>query len=414
MALELQEDYEIWEPKLPKGYNEIIKRSKSSSVDANRESKKGIYNMLIKGILLQDDKTLLSIGVNGEKNEMISATKFSYRNRSPHKWQSLSKSRFKKVAEMLDISNMMIKIKTTSHYLSQDVLYGIYLVFKFRDSSKKHSTRPMHINLKYKKGNETFHAHFATWRDDEWMMIELYRFLNDQENNVVFKFLLESLSPYYYEDDAVYVEGVEFRAVDKGKGEPIGKLQEVQQVSISYSDEGEKLFSVINEVNGKKHLMISAKAALYNSSDSRHLYVIPSTESRFQEVIELLPQKVFRINCTIKSQMLSQDTEYVCYIIFKLSGKSEGLHCPIEVRNLLQREKKDSEIIYFISPSAWNVHDITRVPEQRQDGWMEVIVWKFNSDQEFKNECIPVNLKLISYEGAISGLIVYGIEFRPL
>ncbi|XP_071719550.1 uncharacterized protein [Rutidosis leptorrhynchoides] len=418
-ALELQEDYEIWEPKLPKGYTEIIKRSKSSGVVANHESKKDIYNMLIKGILLQDEKTWFSIGINGEKNEMISATRFSYRNRSPHNWQSLSESRFKKVAEMLDISNLMIKIKTASHFLSEDVLYGIYLVFKFRDSSKKHSTRPMHVNLKYKKRNESLHAHFATWRDDDWMMIELYRFLNDQNNNVVFKFLLESLSPYYYEDHAIYVEGVEFRAIDKGKLEVIRKLKEVQQVSVSYSDEGEKVedgekFFSVNEVNGKKHLMVSAKVALYNSSDLRIFNSISSAESRFQEVIELLPQKVFRIHCTIKSQRLSQDTEYVCYIIFKLSEKCEGLHCPIEVRNLRQREKKESEIIYFVSPSAWNIHDVTRVPEERHDGWMEVIVWEFNSNQEFKNDCIPVNLNLISYEGTISGLIVCGLEFRPI
>ncbi|MFS7990898.1 putative phloem protein [Helianthus anomalus] len=45
---------------------------------------------------------------------------------------------------------------------------------------------------------------------------------------------------------------------------------------------------------------------------------------RFQEVIELLPQQVFRISCTIKSQMLSQDTEYVCYLVFKLSETCQG------------------------------------------------------------------------------------------
>lgn len=136
---------------------------------------------------------------------------------------------------------------------------------------------------------------------------------------------------------------------------------------------------------------------------------------RFQEVIELLPQPVFRINCTIESQMLSQDTEYACYLVFKLSEKCQGLHCPVEVRDLLHRENKEAEIIYFKSPSRpWNIHDITRVPEQREDGWMEVNVWKFNSQQEIKNNCIPVKLKFISYEGTVSGLIVCGLEFRPM
>lgn len=113
---------------------------------------------------------------------------------------------------MLDISDLMIKIMTKTDLLSPGVLYGVHLVFKFCDS-RTFSSKPMHVNLKYKKGSETLHAHFAKWRDDEWMMIELYRFLNQKEN-VVFKFLLESLSTYNCGDDAIYVEGLEFRAID--------------------------------------------------------------------------------------------------------------------------------------------------------------------------------------------------------
>ena len=121
--------------------------------------------------------------------------------------------RFGTVVEMLDISNLNIEIKTRAQFLSLDVVYGVYLVFKFCDS-RNFSSKPMYVNLKYRKGHESLHAYFATWRDEQWMMIELHRFSNQNED-VVFEFLLESFSSYYCGDAAVYVEGIEFRAIDK-------------------------------------------------------------------------------------------------------------------------------------------------------------------------------------------------------
>lgn len=71
---------------------------------------------------------------------------------------------------------------------------------------------------------------------------------------------------------------------------------------------------------------------------------------------------------------------------------------------------KETKIIYFRSPNQWNLHDTDRVPKEGEDGWMEVIVWRFNS----YCDNVHVNLKLKTYEGSMSGLIVYGLEFRPI
>ncbi|GJX21733.1 hypothetical protein Tco_0226178 [Tanacetum coccineum] len=71
-------------------------------------------------------------------------------------------------------------------------------------------------------------------------------------------------------------------------------------------------------------------------------------------------------------------------------------------------------ILYFRTPSPWNIHDNNQVPEKREDGWMEVIVWKFNSTSELRKDYIPMHLKLIAYEGTMSGLIVGGLEIRPM
>ncbi|XP_076910958.1 F-box protein At2g02240-like [Bidens hawaiensis] len=189
------------------------------------------------------------------------------------------------------------------------------------------------------------------------------------------------------------------------------KREMILKGSINY-DYGEELFS-LNEVNGKKHLMLSAKAALYNTSNLDLFVPKQTPKSRFEEVLELLPQQIFRISCTIKGQMLSRDANYVCYLVFKLSENCNEMHGPVEVRDLLQKNKVP-EFVYFRTPSPWNMHNITQIPKQRRDRWMEVKVGKFKTNRELENDCVSVNLKFVSYEGTLSGLIVCGLEFRPM
>ena len=121
--------------------------------------------------------------------------------------------RFEKVAEMSDIFNLNIEIKTDTQLLTPKIVYGVYLVFKLCDS-RKVSTKPMYVNLKYRVGSENLHAYFAKQRDEEWMMIELCRFLNQNEH-VMFTFLIESFSSVYCGDGAIYVKGIEFLTIDK-------------------------------------------------------------------------------------------------------------------------------------------------------------------------------------------------------
>ncbi|GJV69275.1 kinase-like domain, phloem protein 2-like protein [Tanacetum coccineum] len=418
-ALEFQEDYEIWEPKLPKDYKEVIQMSKCPEIYSTKK-KEDLYNIFSKGILLQQDKVLLSFDGDGERNKLVSATTFTYVNSCPHKWRSLKESRFEKVVEMSDISNLNIEIKTDTQFLSPNIYYGVYLVFKPRDS-RKFSTKPMYVNLKYREGRETLQAYFAIQRDKNWMMIELYRFLNQKEV-VVFKFLLESFSSYYCGDGAIYVEGIEFRATDKVKHDEIGYLKEVQQVLKSNFNvdqvqqlRTEEIFEMhtnygelfwLGEVNRKKLLVLSAKAALYKFTNVDLFTSKPSAQSRFQEVIELLPQQVFYINCSFRSQMLSLDTEYVCYLVFKVSEEYQGLDNPVRVRDLLREENEDAEFfIYLETPSPLNINVITRVPKQREDGWMEIQLWKFNSTHELEGDSLSINMKFTSHERMLSGLI---------
>ena len=135
---------------------------------------------------------------------------------------------------------------------------------------------------------------------------------------------------------------------------------------------------------------------------------------RFQEGIELLPQQTFGIKCKIESRMLTPDTDYMCYLVFKLSEKCHGLHCPVSLRNVLQFKDKEIGLVCFRPMNQWNSHNTYWVPKRREDGWMEVRVWKFNSSSGLRNDRIPMHLKFITYEGTMSGLIVRGLEIQRM
>ncbi|KAJ0735788.1 putative protein kinase RLK-Pelle-CR4L family [Helianthus annuus] len=411
-ALEFQEDYEIWEPKLPIDYQEIIQVWKTPQIYKHK-SKKDLYNMFSKGILLQDGKVLFSLGSNKERNEMISAKRFSYNYLLP-KWRSLPESRFPKVAKMFYISNLKIQIKIRTQYLSPSVNCNVHLIFRFSGPRKSQAKR-MYVNLKYKMGNESLNAYFATWRENGWMMIELFQFLNHKKD-IDFEVLLESFSRCYCGSDSIYIEGIQFKPIDNVTHEEIEKLTADHQALKSKS-EANKLWFLPNPMKEKKdHTIwfslchIQKKKDEFPSANEDML----SIQSGFIGAIECPRQQILRIKCKIKSQMLSANTQYTCYLVFKLSEKCRGLHGPVIVRDLFNWRSKETGVLYFRHPNPWNVLDTDSVPRQRKDGWMEVIVWKFNSNYELKNDHLFVNLKLITYEGTMSGLIVRGIKFRPI
>nr|XP_043631167.1 F-box protein At2g02240-like [Erigeron canadensis] len=162
-----------------------------------------------------------------------------------------------------------------------------------------------------------------------------------------------------------------------------------------------------------KYYMLSATEAIWDSSNTELFNSKSSTESRFREVVELQSTDIFRIKWKILSERLLQNSEYMCYLVFKFSEKCSGLHCPVMVQDLNQRRNKQTRIVYFRTPQTWNMSgDDNQGPKEREDGWMEVNLWKFKTDPNYG--CIPINLKLATYEGSMSGLVVCGLEFRPM
>ncbi|KAD4384977.1 hypothetical protein E3N88_25145 [Mikania micrantha] len=430
-----------WKQKLPEDYNKIISMSEFPSASINRS--KDLYSLLSSGILLQNEKLWFSIGMNGVRNEMVSAKLFSFKN---VKWRSIRKSRFSKVAKISDNLNLNIKIHIKPQLLTLDMMYGAYLVFKFCNP-RKVSSQLLYVNLKYKMAGETLNAYFAKWRDGgEWLMVELFRFWNNNET-INCDILLESFSHYYCGNWGIFVEGLEFNAIHSleeckdnnrlnvGKNVPRilkpdlyiecleiikrseNNIQNAPKEELSvllYNgiliDKGEKIFS-LSKVNGKKCHMLRAKAVICDSSNVTCYNIKPQAQSRFEDVVEILLYHEFRIKCDVETQLLSSDTSYACFLVFKLSEKCHGLKCPVKARDLLPAyANQRTKIICFRTPSEANLNKIKWIPEQREDGWMEVIIWETISDRNN----IPMDLKLITFQGTMSGLIISGIEFRPI
>ncbi|MFS7989887.1 putative phloem protein [Helianthus anomalus] len=200
----------------------------------------------------------------------------------------------------------------------------------------------------------------------------------------------------------------------------------MQQGGVNYHEitqlhDGEKVvyskkFLLLSSYLGNICHMLPAKKILYESPDVKYFNwkSLAETESRFLEVAELLSQQVFQIKCKIETQKLLSNTNYACHLLFKLSQNCHDLQCPVKVRNVIIRKKKEFNVIYFRSPRLVNFHGNERIPKQREDGLMEVVLWEFNLGKTPNVDDLPMNLSLRCYEGTMSGLIIYGIEFRPI
>lgn len=239
-ALEFQEDIEIWEPKLPRDHKKIIQMTDSQEMYSDM-SNKDIYTMLHKGILLREERVWFSLGTNEKRVEIISPKEFRFKSYyGPDNWKSIQKSRFRNVAQVLDSSNLNIRISIKAQFLSPGVHYGVYLLFKFCGPRK--SSTQTYVNLTFKMGTQRLHSYFATRRDDGWMMNELYQFPNLQEE-ADFDVVLEGFSESTFKNQAIYVEGVEFRAISNMTPEEIiieeSKKFNILEVQQSTTDEGD-------------------------------------------------------------------------------------------------------------------------------------------------------------------------------
>jgi len=174
--------------------------------------------------------------------------------------------------------------------------------------------------------------------------------------------------------------------------------------------------------------MLSAKATWV--IDDKNSAFESSHESRFGEVLVITAGDKFELVNEIKPKMLSADTAYASYLVYKLPKVQSTFEAPLCVR------EKDGYMrygwyVYFVSPpntpvigqkfdenryNPLNRHKLSALPRQRSDGWMEVKAWAFQTWRTWENpKTVSMHLRF-EHPGNkdLSGLIIHGIELRPI
>ncbi|KVH72234.1 Phloem protein 2-like protein [Cynara cardunculus var. scolymus] len=182
--------------------------------------------------------------------------------------------------------------------------------------------------------------------------------------------------------------------------------------------------------NGKKCLFLTARAHLV--TDRWKFESLPNL--RFKEVAFDCYSSHFIISGQIKFQMLSPETTYACNLVYKITGDVDKIEGPIEVRNwnLPFSDSNSNGIsyryIYLLSPQLPvirpNVDENTHnplisqmpkfegLPRLRNDGWMEVEIWEFETS--IRVDKFEINFLLQRKSGSgFKGISVQGIEVKP-
>ncbi|XP_062084253.1 F-box protein PP2-B10-like [Humulus lupulus] len=217
-------------------------------------------------------------------------------------------------------------------------------------------------------------------------------------------------------------------------------------------DEGRKSFS-LDKMSGKKCYMLSARALSIVWGDTpRYWAWIPTPETRFGDVAELISVCWFEIRGKIDIRMLSPSTLYTANFVFKPTVGAYGFELQtldaivglvggqkstrsVYLNDVAEQGSRRSQIVprrmgllfrnrrnmetEISTPRSdrnrnrdiYSNNEHNR-PKERGDGWMEVELGEFFYDggQEGELEINVLEVKGGNWKG---GLIVQGIEIRP-
>ncbi|XP_055835113.1 F-box protein PP2-B10-like [Solanum dulcamara] len=166
----------------------------------------------------------------------------------------------------------------------------------------------------------------------------------------------------------------------------------------------EELLNIVGE-------MIDQFKVAASSSLSDKLVLVSVEE--FSEVACLGYACWLNICGRIGTKVLSPNTYYVAYLVFKLVDMYHGFE-PNNYTIMLvnyQREIATKEQINTVRQI--NTMRIATFPKLRRDGWMEIELGNFNSKESSDGPVVERLIKIQRFDYKPSGLIVEGIEFRP-
>ncbi|CAN8265045.1 unnamed protein product [Cochlearia groenlandica] len=156
---------------------------------------------------------------------------------------------------------------------------------------------------------------------------------------------------------------------------------------------------------GKRCLMLSAKKLHIVWVDFPEFWLwISIPDSRFEEVAALLMVCWFEVRGKINTSLLSKDTIYRAYLIYKEQEmRAFGFESlPLETRFGSARTEPCTSKRVFLE---------SRTRESREDGWFEIELGECYVG--FDEEEIEMSVLETREGGWKGGIIVQGIEIRP-
>ncbi|KAH7521798.1 hypothetical protein FEM48_Zijuj07G0070500 [Ziziphus jujuba var. spinosa] len=141
--------------------------------------------------------------------------------------------------------------------------------------------------------------------------------------------------------------------------------------------------------------------------------------SRFSEVAELNHVWWFEIKGRIETNILSPQTNYAVYFVYKLKqdgfwfyGESVTVQVNFEGDEEIHGKGYGSREVLLGPPENKNKNMQQPCGAYREDGWMEVELGEFFNDGEENHGVLTLNLMDINPTEKY-GIIVEGIELRP-
>ncbi|KAK1389391.1 Phloem protein 2-6 [Heracleum sosnowskyi] len=199
----------------------------------------------------------------------------------------------------------------------------------------------------------------------------------------------------------------------------------------------------LDKWTGKKCFMMAASTLTIVWGDTpRYWRWTSDLESRFGKVIELISVCWFEIHGRISTSLLSGDTAYTTYLVYKPATTISGFEdLPLEIsvgiigeesikRNVFVDPEGGVQRKNFSIPRRLGLfhnfrasHPRAQValplnvdrqyPRTRKDGWLELeLAQYFNKEGE--NRDLEISLLEVKGGNWKSGLIIQGIEIRPM
>lgn len=179
-------------------------------------------------------------------------------------------------------------------------------------------------------------------------------------------------------------------------------------------DGGATHFS-IERSTGKKRFIIGARSLYIEWGDTPEYWDwAPEPGSKFEDTAVLQWVWWLEIRGRIRTRELSPGTNYGAYLVYKMGEDKYGFIVPAEVslEVVSGGDVKRTRSVY-LDPDEEEREEEGEMPDERDDGWMEIEMGEFfveKEEDEREVEFLLLETKGLSAKG---GLIVEGYEVRP-